>query len=240
MFSKPIVKMSPGQRFRHAVVSTESYFFDVIHNVQTSGYECLTQRTSGGEVRDNFWHLPIRPATARQVLRDLPVANHSDYTFVDIGSGKGRMLLLAAQYPFRAVQGIEFVTQLHNTAERNVTHCRNLHLKCTRIECLNVDAADYRFPNENLVVYFFHPFGPATMEKVLEHLDTSLERHPRDVILANVFPETAFLVERLSRLKLYKRTRKYDIHRSTCSAEGEPPSTVRTPAPGTAGSMSGS
>jgi tRNA G46 methylase TrmB len=61
---------------------------------------------------------PVRVANAHAALRDLPLVHtqnggagggaYSQYTFIDVGSGKGRVLFVAAEYPFRKVIGVEF------------------------------------------------------------------------------------------------------------------------------------
>jgi hypothetical protein len=59
------------------------------------------------------------------MLRDLPIPDVSGYTFIDMGSGKGRMLLLAAEPPFRRIIGVEFASDLDALARSNVKTYRN-------------------------------------------------------------------------------------------------------------------
>jgi hypothetical protein len=44
-----------------------------------------------------------------------------NFTFIDFGSGKGRVLLIAAGLPFKAVVGIEFSRELHEIAVQNIS-----------------------------------------------------------------------------------------------------------------------
>jgi hypothetical protein len=62
---------------------------------------------------DSHIYAPVRAANAHAALRDLPIGDYAQYTFVDVGSGKGRMLFVAAEYRFRKVIGVEFATDLH-------------------------------------------------------------------------------------------------------------------------------
>jgi predicted RNA methylase len=57
--------------------------------------------------------------TMRQLPRDL-----SDFVFIDVGSGKGRVLLAAAQYKFKRVLGVELTQELHEHAQRNIVAFR--------------------------------------------------------------------------------------------------------------------
>jgi hypothetical protein len=109
-------------------------------------------------------------------LMDRLRIDHRDFTFVDYGSGKGRVLLLAAEYPFKRIIGVEFAESLVRIARRNVA---TLGAQGDRIEMLLMDATEFEPPREPLVLYFFHPFRPPVLRKVLERIQASLDRHPR-------------------------------------------------------------
>jgi len=128
------------------------------------------------------------------------------------------MLLIAAERPFREIQGIEFAAELHREAEANINRYRSSKQRCKRIRSLALNAADYAFPRADLVIYLFNSFGRAVMEQVLDRLEKSLEEDPREVILAMLFPELAFLVDARTRFCLYKQTRRYRIYRSSGNA----------------------
>src|SRR5205807_2276797 len=59
--------------------------------------------------------IPLIHRIIRQLRIDL-----GRFTFIDLGSGKGRVLLVAAQYPFRSVIGVEFSKTLHDIAQSNI------------------------------------------------------------------------------------------------------------------------
>src|SRR5947207_335541 len=110
-------------RLAAAIVIAEGWWFDLRHNVRT---RTATEDSLGHDANAGFWYLPTRPSTARAIFRELPILNYSGYTFVDFGSGKGRMLLLAAEHPFAAVQGVEYNEHLHECAKNNLANRRNL------------------------------------------------------------------------------------------------------------------
>src|SRR5205807_2515450 len=149
--------LGPLSRLAAAMVSAEGRWFDLRHNVCT---RTTSEDSLGHDANAGFWYLPTRPSTARAIFRELPISNYSGYTFVDFGSGKGRMLLLAAEQSFAAVQGVEYNEHLHECAKNNLANKRNFNIQCKEIDALCVSAADYEFPNTNLVLYFFNPFGP--------------------------------------------------------------------------------
>jgi SAM-dependent methyltransferase len=111
----------------------------------------------------------------------------SRFTFIDLGSGKGRALLLASEYPFRRIVGVELLPELHAIALRNISAYRSEGQRCPAIESLCMDALAFDFPDEPAVLYLFNPLPEPALAKVLDRLATSLSAHPRDayVLYAN-------------------------------------------------------
>jgi hypothetical protein len=63
---------------------------------------------------------PTEPAIFRKMMAILKI-DFREFSFIDIGSGKGRVLLMASDYPFRRILGIELLPALHAVAEKNLT-----------------------------------------------------------------------------------------------------------------------
>src|SRR3984893_15884987 len=74
-----------------------------------------------------------------------------DFTFVDLGSGKGRTLLMASDYPFRRIVGVELIPVLHQGAQENLAKYRGESQKCFALESICGDATEFPFPNEPTV-----------------------------------------------------------------------------------------
>ena len=193
------------------MISAEARWYDWRHNVETR----VDQSEHLRDWNYNFPYLPIRPPTAHRVVRSLPISNYSDYTFVDIGSGKGRMLLLASEFPFRKIVGVEMREDLHAQALENVGRFRQPKAKCSQIECVLEDATRYDFPTGKLVVYLFNPFTADVMSQVLRRLDESVEKNPRDVILVYVYPEFGSQMKALRNFQMMEETRLYFAARAT-------------------------
>src|SRR4051812_12995957 len=100
--------------------------------------------------------------------------------FIDVGCGKGRVVLQAAMYPFRRVVGVELSPELHATAERNVARSM-ARLTCRNIELVQADVLDYEFPDDVTIAYFFNPFEGEVFGAVVEKLVASLRRNPRSL-----------------------------------------------------------
>jgi len=116
-------------------------------------------------------------------------AGLKDFTFIDLGSGKGRVLLMAADYPFRRIIGVEFMPELHRAAQKNIAGYSYDRQRRQLIESVCTDARDFQFPPEPLVAYLFNPFSEATFAQVLENLRRSVEQSPRPVYIAYRFTE---------------------------------------------------
>jgi SAM-dependent methyltransferase len=210
----------PGMR-RLSAVRTKllAHWFDWRHHVITCGEEDPRKLTVVGE---NAVHavvyIPTTLRSGRYMLRNLPVSDVSSFTFIDIGSGKGRMLLLAAELPFRRIVGVEFASDLNALARKNVKNYRNSNQACFQIEPLNMDATLFEFPPEPSIIYFFYPFERFVMEPVIRNLDRSLAEHPRDVILVYFNPVLSEVVEAARNLRVYARTNyfgsPYVVYRS--------------------------
>lgn len=199
---------------RRQLTFAQGCWFDLTRAVRTSGFASSDSLTLMGTEKSGFAYLPTRPARAREALRDLPIKDHLDYVFVDLGSGKGRMLFLAAEFPFYSIEGVEFAEELHAKALENIARCRRVRWKCDRIRSINIDAVDYDFPLRNLVIYLFNPFGGAVLRKVLDNLSATLKEHPRHLILVLTTPDSAAVIEGLSWLSCYRRTPHYHIYQS--------------------------
>jgi cyclopropane fatty-acyl-phospholipid synthase-like methyltransferase len=128
-----------------------------------------------------------------------------------MGSGKGRVLFVAAEYPFRKVIGVEFSNALHDDALANLKRYKYRGRRCADIEAVHADARDFEFPDDNLVIYLFNPFGPEVMERMLANLERSLEKHPRHVIIVMLWPDHSDVVERMAIMRVYRKTRRHHI-----------------------------
>jgi SAM-dependent methyltransferase len=160
--------------------------FDETHGVQTRIVMDLPDlydvKRRGGEE-----HTPTPAATLRRVLPALDV-RYEDTVFVDLGSGAGRAVLLAAEQPFKAIIGVEISAALHRLAEANVRSYRNPAQRCHDIRLHCGDAAGFTLPADPLVLYLYNPFRGEVMRRVLGTIERSLAEHPRPVTIVHAFP----------------------------------------------------
>lgn len=135
------------------------------------------------------YYLPSPPRLSRYLINNLKI-NHADYTFVDFGSGKGRVVMIAAEYSFVKVVGVELSDKLHHIARHNLS-LRNSHfpaLRCEDIKLECCDARDFNLPEGNLVLHFYHPFSHEILRSVLQNVQRSLKDNPRQVLIVYLRP----------------------------------------------------
>jgi 16S rRNA G966 N2-methylase RsmD len=96
-------------------------------------------------------------------------------TFLDIGSGRGRVLFEAARRPFHRVVGIEFAEELHEDAALNLRHWPRAPMRCRDIDLIHGDALETLLPEGDLVVWMFDPFG----ERLMTRMAARLAEHSR-------------------------------------------------------------
>jgi hypothetical protein len=123
---------------------------------------------------------PTEPALFHEMMAALNIA-FEDITFIDLGSGKGRTLLMASDYPFRRVIGVELLPELNQVAQANLRKYKSDAQKCFQLESCCADARQYVFPTEPAVLYLSNPLPRAGLVRVIENLERSLEEHPRRV-----------------------------------------------------------
>jgi SAM-dependent methyltransferase len=153
---------------------------------------------------------PIEPELFREIIASLKI-DFGQFTFLDIGSGKGRALLLAAEYPFRRVTGIEFLPELNSIAEENIRKFSSERRACREIQTLCGDATESSFPAEPLVVFLFNPLPEAGLRKLLGNLEASLRENPRLVYVIYATPVFEDIVGNSPALTRIGGTHQYSL-----------------------------
>ena len=118
------------------------------------------------------------------------------FVFVDLGSGKGKALLLASTLPFRRLEGVEFARDLHELACSNIRAATPESAR-DRFVLHHLDVAAYDFPDEPCVVYLFNPFEATLLAHVAKRLLNSFRLRPRDIFVVYVNPVHRDVLEAL-------------------------------------------
>lgn len=122
------------------------------------------------------------------LLSDLSI-NYQEFVFVDFGSGKGKVLLMAADFPFDKIIGVELSASLSQVATENISRYRSRRQQCRDITAMCADATTFEYPDQPLLLYFFNPFSETILRKVVENIGTSLQKNPRTILIVYYNPQ---------------------------------------------------
>jgi hypothetical protein len=172
-----------ARNIRHLVAHRLAQRWDRKYGVDTAGSVQLDSlsisslnRAFGNEC------VCTSPRSFEFIMRNLP-QDVSDYSFVDIGAGKSRTLLLASRFNFRKVIGVEFARELVACSQANIARFKAPWRQCRDLTIVEADAAQFVFPETPLVLYFYNPFARHVFEEVLANLAASLRAAPRPCYL---------------------------------------------------------
>jgi SAM-dependent methyltransferase len=172
--------------------------FDEQFGTDTSG---LIYELSSGHHHDehNNGYFAVAPSVFRSIMDAVQARLQLDFArfrFVDVGSGKGRALLLASEYPFIDVTGVELSADLERVARANIArYPTSPH--GTPVTSMLGDAAELVWPSGPLIVYMWNAFTEPVLEKVLNQLATSLLAEPRELYLIYIHPELELMLSQV-------------------------------------------
>ncbi len=183
-------RVSPHRRR----IAQEERDFDAQMGVDTSRILQKEDLAVDSSLREfGTYHGPTPAGPLKAIFKSLAI-DHSRFIFLDLGSGLGRAVFGAAQFPFKKIIGVEFARNLHDDAVRNLDRVDRAKLRCKDIELICLDASQYKFPDEPLVVYLANPFSAEVMTGVVDNLGRSIAAKPRDlyVVLYNPVCDPVF------------------------------------------------
>lgn len=174
--------------------------FDVAYGVRTSGLVAGRHLRSGHRHdRHATAYYGVAPsvfqALMRRWSRSGPTAKLEETTFVDVGAGMGRGMLLASEMGFRAVMGVELNPVLVRIARRNLALWKKTGCARSPMRLLCGDATEFVFPQGPCVAFLFNPFGSAVMGRFLRHVARSFAERSRAFDLLYVNNEQEGILE---------------------------------------------
>jgi SAM-dependent methyltransferase len=121
-------------------------------------------------------------------LEPLFPQNIQKFNFVDIGAGKGRVVLLASHFAFKKVIGIEFVPKLYRIMTSNISNYDPSKRHCGEIEAIFGNALNYDFPNDNTVFFLFNPMKREALSVFVDRMAHSYLDNPREILVLFLNP----------------------------------------------------
>jgi SAM-dependent methyltransferase len=153
--------------------------FDLEFGVRTSGLIAGRHLAAGHKHdRHNTAYYGVAPSVFKEMVarwrRTNPAAPIDEFAFVDIGAGMGRAVLLAAEYPFREVVGVELNPMLARIARKNAAIWRAVGRPRAPLRIVCGDAVEFTLPAGPCVAFLFNPFGAPVLKRLLTSLARAL------------------------------------------------------------------
>lgn len=203
-------QLTPAQRRARE----QDLAFDRWFGTDTAGKIDLNRlRIESANTQQGLRYQGTMPEIFAEIFARLRIP-YERFTFIDLGSGKGRALLLAADYPFQKIIGVEFSRELHKIALNNFHIYHSPTQKCRNLESVLSDVTQYPIPDDNLVLYLNNPFLGKVMGEVLDRVQQSWQQHPRDIYFIYRNPTQDNVVAGYAFLKKIVAEREYSIYRS--------------------------
>lgn len=185
------------QRQRNRLRHLQQRAFDRRWGVDTAGLVSPAEMAVDGPslAQANLYEATWSGSVIRMIRSldlDLPAVS-----FVDVGSGKGPVLLYASRFPFRRVIGVEHSRALHEIAQANIVGFPRSRMRCGEVTSVWADALDYELPDGPLVLFLCNPFQAASMSRFFDRLRRDLRADPRDVTVISFNPAVEDVIERL-------------------------------------------
>ncbi|MBT9492550.1 MAG: methyltransferase domain-containing protein, partial [Paucibacter sp.] len=128
-----------------------------------------------------------------------------DRRFVDVGSGKGKVVITAALFGFKRIIGIEFAPELVKLAQQNLAKIQSQIPAGTEVEVVCADATNFSYGPDDCVFFLYNPFGAEVMRGFCQQLAKSLADHPRRLWI--IYTDPAFIDVMLGYLPVREHSR---------------------------------
>lgn len=166
---------------KHEIAGEKKY------GIQTTGVDKLNRLSVVG---DNKKHASIYQAANYYLLEkafNFLQEEKAAGNIVDFGSGKGRILVVAAAYGYTKIIGVEFAAALNVVAKKN-TESIQLKYPKANFTILTENAVNYEMDQEDSIFFFFNPFDEKIVLEVVKNILKSLRKHPRKIFVVYINP----------------------------------------------------
>lgn len=194
-----------ARSFQSVISVIEDSYFEMKYGVSTSKIvkrEDLDISEINKEHSEEY--KPTRIRHFRLLIRGLNLPE--DSVFVDMGSGKGRVLLMASLHNFKRITGIEISSRLCEIARNNIAIFEKSLKRPLHIEVVNENVLQYNIKNDENVFYFYKPFDNYVMEIIIERIIKSIIQNRRKVwLIINNFIPFVDTIENKYKLRTIKK-----------------------------------
>ena len=170
---KSVLSALPVSRSLYGSKWDRKHPFDRVYGTDTSGFLYGEDILTGHPAEEHGSpYAGVQPSVLRTALATLPGIEKS--TFIDLGCGKGRPMLIASEFPFRDIVGVELSPPLAEAARKNAAVIAKRFPTRTPVRVKVGDATVYPYPAGDVVLFIYNSFDRELMLKVVEGMEAAL------------------------------------------------------------------
>lgn len=195
---RSIMEKGLTRTFQSCISVIEDNYFDKKYGMNTSEIiEVADLDLTDKNKKHSYKYQPTRIRHFNNLMKKLRFPEGS--VFVDLGAGKGRILLIASNYNFKRVIGVEISSKLCEIARNNVAIYEKRLKRSLGITIFELDVLKYNINDDENIFYIYRPFDDFIMEKIIEEIKKSFKRNPRKIwlIFNNFQYNNLFEIERI-------------------------------------------
>jgi len=185
-FFYSIRKRGLGQTFYFFLLKISNKYFDYKFGLDTSSdveLDNLVFISENKKEGENYG--TISPLLFNKIMRTIPIG--TDDVFIDFGSGKGRILLLASQFGFCKIKGVEFSPELNIIAQNNILKwMRYFPNTKGKFQLIESDVLLYKFNHTENILYLYNPFSEMILIPLLQNIQKSMKYYERQIFIIYV------------------------------------------------------
>ncbi|HYM92788.1 MAG TPA: class I SAM-dependent methyltransferase [Chitinophagaceae bacterium] len=148
------------------------------YSIQTTGADELKHLGKNGiDISHATIYMPVNYYILEILMKEIRKLSSSE-KILDLGCGKGRVMVVAAHFGFKKINGIDFSEKLCKEAIKNTAKVQSLFPE-TSFKIELQDAFYYKIPDDISVIFLFNPFDEVIVSGVLKNINESLQKKPR-------------------------------------------------------------
>lgn len=179
---KRFISNGPVSTTQSAMSVFEDYVFDYRYQLETRSEVAIDDLDISQEDKQHAdKYKPTRARYFRKLMRRVQLPREG--VFVDVGCGKGRILLLAAEQGFNRIVGLEISPQLCQIAQRNIDAFNKHHRDSAALSVVCTNILHYQFSGDETVFFLYSPFDYTVTSQFLEMIRKSIDESPRELYL---------------------------------------------------------
>jgi SAM-dependent methyltransferase len=179
------------------------------YRLNTTGFEPTEQMNISRPIIDlAYSYMPSNYKLLEHVFNEVNQYDHNQ-TFLDIGCGKGRAMMVAAHYDFKKITGVEINLDYCTSLSETSIKYQN-EFNCS-FEIICGDASEYHIPDDVQTIFFYNPFKEPVMRKVVSNIMSSLSNNKRELYIIYLNPLYSELLLERGFIKIYDTDRYNEL-----------------------------